>query len=494
MKSKNVIPVFLIFCLFTFISYRALANDISVTNFSMTGQNSTSHSTMVKFDISWENSWRTSSAPFNWDAAWVFVKYRIGTGAWQHAWLNNMGHIAPSGSTIDVGLLDPSLPFNTTTNPGLGAFIFRDANGTGNFSKTGVQLRWNYGANGVADNATVQLQVFAIEMVYVPQGSFYAGSGGTESGAFYKYPLTANPYQITGEGAITVGTGANNLFYTGSGDYLGPIPAGYPKGYNPYYCMKYEMSQQEYVDFLNSLTSTQASNRYSAASIGNRYGISVSGGVYSTVNPYVACNWLNWTDVAAYLDWSGLRPMTELEFEKSCRGTLTAVPNEYAWGTTVIAVSPYSLSNSGASNESISTNYSNTAGNAAYNLTTPSGGSINGPLRVGIFATITSTRVSSGATYYGIMDMSGNLMERSVTVGNPTGRGYTGSHGNGALNATGFADAVTWPGTDALGAGVRGGRWNNTESSLRVSDRIFAAFTLNDRFNTFGGRGVRTAH
>jgi hypothetical protein len=59
-----------------------------------------------------------------------------------------------------------------------------DADGTGTFSITGAQLRWNYGANSVADDATVDVKVFAIEMVYVPQGSFYVGSGGTETGRF----------------------------------------------------------------------------------------------------------------------------------------------------------------------------------------------------------------------------------------------------------------------------------------------------------------------
>ena len=58
------------------------ANNISVTNVSLTGQNTADNYTFVRFDISWENSWRTSSAPANWDAAWIFVKYRVGNGNW----------------------------------------------------------------------------------------------------------------------------------------------------------------------------------------------------------------------------------------------------------------------------------------------------------------------------------------------------------------------------------------------------------------------------
>ncbi|MCX6157569.1 MAG: hypothetical protein NTY74_06295 [Ignavibacteriae bacterium] len=503
MKQKNLsrliqFQTVLMLCLFMFASYNGLANNVTVSNFSLTGQNAANHYAMVKFDITWENSWRTSSDPNNWDAAWVFVKYRVGTSGWQHTWLNNTGHVNPTGSTISTGLLDPALPFNQTTNPGLGAFIYRDSNGTGTFSKTGVQLRWNYGANGVADNAIVDIRVYAIEQVYVPQGSFSVGSGGTEYDAFYKYPTTANPYQITSEGAITVGTATNNLYYPVvyyGGDQLGPIPAAFPKGFNAFYSMKYEISQQEYVDFLNTLTQTQASNRYSTSSTGYRYGITASSGVYSTTNPFVACNWINWPDLVAYLDWSGLRPMTELEFEKSCRGIIPSVSNEYSWGTTGIGGITYTLSNSGLTNENIATNYSTSLGNAATGSTIPYGGSINGPVRVGIFAGngLNTGRVSAGATYYGIMEMSGNLWERPVTVGNPTGRGFTGTHGNGVLNTAGDADALTWPGINSEGAGFRGGYWSGSDTNLRVSDRPNAASTYIVRHYFYGGRGVRTA-
>jgi formylglycine-generating enzyme required for sulfatase activity len=480
-------------------SYGAFANNISVSNFSITGQNAQSHYAMLKFDISWENSWRTSSAPNNWDAAWIFIKYRVnGTGEWQHTWLNNTGHLNPAGSSIETGLLKPDSAFNQTTNPGLGVFIYRDADGTGTFSKNGVQLRWNYEANGVPDAANIDIRVFAIEQVYVPQGSFYVGTGEPEYGTFYKYPTTTNAYYITSENQITVGTSANNLHYNnnygGSGDQQGPIPAGFPKGYNAFYCMKYEISQQEYVDFLNSLTQSQANSRKYTA---NDYRYTITGntvGSYATSNPYVACNYLNWADLSAYLDWCGLRPMTELEFGKSCRGTLPSVPDEYVWGTTSIASSPYTLSDSGMMNENIATNYSTTLGNAAYGSTIPLSGSINGPVRVGIFAanSLNTGRVSSGATYYGIMEMSGNLMERPVSVGNTAGRQFTGLHGNGLLTAAGNADVFNWPDNNGLGACFRGGDRYFASVNLRVSYRLYGA-TVNYYRDLLGGRGIRTA-
>ncbi len=456
----------------------AAANNISISNIRLAGHDSAIHFSFVQFDVSWENSWRTSSAPYNSDAAWVFAKYRVNSGAWRSATLHYTGHIAPRGSTI------------TPATDGTGAFIYRDADGTGTFSATGVQLRWDYGADGVADDAAVDIKVFALEMVYVPAGAFVAGSGGAESGAFYNYPTTTNPYPVSSEAAIAVGTDSGNLFYphtsTYSGDQAGPIPGEFPKGYNAFYCMKYEISQQGYVDFLNTLTQTQAiCRKYTMTGTDYRYAITGSVvGSYATADPYVACNYVSWEDVAAYLDWSGLRPMTELEFEKACRGTLPPIPNEYAWGTTSLTKTTV-IANPGFANE--------TSANSG-NATCDNQGSVQGPVRVGANATPSSTRETSGSSYYGIMEMSGNLYERVVTVGSSSGRLFNGTHGNGALDAsTGNADVSTWPGPDAVGASLRGGDWRDVAADLNISARCDAAHTDARRAENYGGRGVRNA-
>lgn len=207
----------------------------------------------------------------------------------------------------------------------------------------------------------------------------------------------------------------------------------------------------------------------------------------------IACNFLSWGDLAAYLDWSGLRPMTELEFEKACRGTIPPVPNEYPWGTTGIAASAYTLANGGATNEGIATNYSTTLGNASYATTA---GTIDGPSRVGIFAAngSNSGRVTAGASYYGIMELGGNVWERPVTISYLEGRAYTGSHGNGGLDADGNPDATSWPAAaSGQGAGFRGGRATSIGLELRVSMRNAAQDASGSRGASFGGRGVRQA-
>ena len=61
------------------------ANNIEVSHVGLASQNTGNQTTQVEFDLSWENSWRISVGPANWDAAWVFVKYRINGDLWQHA-------------------------------------------------------------------------------------------------------------------------------------------------------------------------------------------------------------------------------------------------------------------------------------------------------------------------------------------------------------------------------------------------------------------------
>ena len=50
----------------------AQANGLRISNINLTGQNTTSNFILVQFDVTWDNAWRTASAPNNWDAAWVF--------------------------------------------------------------------------------------------------------------------------------------------------------------------------------------------------------------------------------------------------------------------------------------------------------------------------------------------------------------------------------------------------------------------------------------
>jgi formylglycine-generating enzyme required for sulfatase activity len=511
---------FLLAVLLSLAGTMSKANNIQVANSVLTGNTGTT--TQIQFDLSWENSWRLGSG--RWDAAWVFVKYRTSlTGRWLHANVNNTGHVAAAGSQIDLGLLTPGTAYNASSNPVMGVFVYRNAAGTGNLSLPSTQLQWAFAAQGLDISDIAQVQVFAIEMVYVPQGAFAAGSGGSEVSAFTLTTInTAN--------ATTVPAGTGSLGGQAGGFPTGqtaPASATWPNGFNAFYCMKYEVTQQGYVDFLNTLTYTQqvtrtASVPTSLAGTGalitgyydtNRNGIRIqTPGVASTTPAVyacdlygfgvydgavdgrdIACNFLSWGDLTAYLYWSGLRPMTELEFEKACRGTIAPVANEYPWGTTGIATPLYTLDAAGATNEGIATNYSTTLGNAAHSFTL-FGSAIHGPLRVGIFAAngSNSGRVTAGASYYGIMELGGNLLERAVTIGNVEGRAFTGLHGNGALATDGNPDGTAWPApASAIGAGFRGGSLEVEATYVRTSDRNLATYTLPVRDYFIGGRGCR---
>jgi formylglycine-generating enzyme required for sulfatase activity len=494
-----------------------LSNNIQVNNATLTGQVPASNYTFVQFDLSWENSWRDN---VNWDAAWIFVKFKASYDTtWKHASLNISGHTIPAGFT------------GSTTTDFKGIFIHRSANGNGNVSLTGTQLRWNYGTDGVNDGDLVEVKVFAIEMVYIPQGSFNVGDGSTDTVGQFSQGNTAAPFLISSEAALTLGgaplTNLGNRNAIGMGfnnadDFTftttQTLPAVFPKGYNDFYCMKYEISQGQYTEFLNTLTRTQQQTRVAsnistdlitnifvmsnAATVQFRNVIvcPASGNgttapiVFSCTRPDRACNYLNGSDGCAYMDWAGLRPMTELEFEKVCRGPLTSIADEYAWGTTNITAAT-TISGTENGTETIT----NSNANCNYNNIFFSGGdgSSHGPLRCGIFAKNATTREQSGASYYGVMEMSGSLLERPVRVGNSAGRLFDGQHGNGILNALGNADVSNWPpglvSGNNIGSYQRGGYFGSSSVTLvrvRVSDR---GETGSSRQPPSGFRGVRTS-
>ena len=497
-----------------------LANNIEVSNVKIISQNIDEEYSIIEFDITWENSWRYAGGPANWDAAWIFVKYRVSGGTWKHALLNNTGHVSCADMTLSTGLLDPNAAFHATSNPGLGVFLYRTTAGTGDINCTDIQLRWNYGSNSVPEDEVVDIKVFAIEHVYIREGSFKLGSGGNENSGFYT-PAYPTPYQVNNENAITIANSTGNLYYNSNlyaGDQLGPLPAAYPKGFNDFYIMKYEISQKGYVDFLNTLSRFQQNSRVradvSSTSVVNDYVLSntptmnfrngvwtpnilpISPGTIIFYNNFdqntlgdesgdgqnIACNYLLWHDIAAYLDWAGLRPITELEFEKAARGPREPVPNEHVWGNNFIYQAA-GMSNSGFANETV---------NDQTNISALYGG----PIRCGALAKESTDRTKSGASYYGVLDMEGNVYETVVSVGTPTGRSFQGHHGNGLLTGDGQADVTNWPNVSSFdGVALRGGHFNVTFNSTgnRTSDRFYGGTEAPVESLSKGGRGGRTA-
>ena len=138
------------------------------------------------------------------------------------------------------------------------------------------------------------------------------------------------------------------------------------------------------------------------------------------------------------------------------------------------------VTNSGQPNEIPTTYYANITGQEFGN-----------PSRCGAFARSSNDRVTSGAGYFGCLDLGGNMLERCITVGNPQGRSFTGLHGDGLLTTNGNADVAQWPiNATGLGVGCRGGSFEI--AYYRLSDRGTAGFNFGS-YIAAGGRGVRTA-
>lgn len=441
------------------------ANDVVVTNVSLTNQTTAgplnTHFNNVQFSINWKNSWRTSTNESNYDGCWIFVKYRKqSTSVWLHATLNGSGQTAPAGSVIQP------------TADGKGAFIYRSGNGFGDVSYNNAAVRWNYGADGVLDNENVEVQVYAVEMVYIPQGPFNLGNSSAEINKFRSGPVNTW-FPVTSENAITCGAAAGNLSADGNFTNSGTIPAAYPKGYNAYWMMKYEFSKQQYLDFLNTLDQTNANARNSIGATGSVPNMVV-------VQPERAANNFSAISVLAWLDWAAMRPMTEFEYEKACRGANnTPSPLECAWGNTTIATVT-SGDNIGTATET----WLN--GNANYS------GGPGSPIRCGALATASSNRTQSGGSFYGVMELSGNVQEPTIWAGT-TGRTFTGTHGDGVLDANSEANAATWPSaTNNNNVIPRGGGYSDAPAQLQVSDRVYTSLNVIPLSGMLGGRGVRT--
>jgi formylglycine-generating enzyme required for sulfatase activity len=224
-------------------------------------------------------------------------------------------------------------------------------------------VSWNYGVDNVSVSSSIELQVFALEMVYVTEGAFYAGDNATASAALKQGSSDTDSWRIGGEEALSVtnssgngsatGTNASLYYYPGTGDGSGDaagsaftLASSYPKGFGGFYIMKGEISQGQWVTFFNTLTSAQQTARdvtsssnggKNTDSLSNRNNVSWSGGDATlpeqgggSTYEHGAMNYLSWADVAAYLDWTGLRPVSELELEKAGRGPTSAVSGEYS--------------------------------------------------------------------------------------------------------------------------------------------------------------------
>lgn len=438
-------------------------------------------------DVSWSNSWRDE---YNNDAVWLFLKYRTLRTDWEHAILSD--HYSVSDQYA-------AYPGKTGTEI-VGYFVYRDTIGAGT-SSVHLEIDWNYPSwltPAMFTSGEVMLQAQGVEMVLVPFGSYALGDGVSDNGflSVDNRPLTIQDERAQ---AFTYGVSGNSAVY---------LPSAYPKGYNGFYCMKYELSQGQYVSFLNSLSRKDQlkllGERLKSLNKGTYLfgdGTSVSfrnailikepltdtrGAVFGCKNTVIsgayplACNYLSPSDLLGYASWSGLRPMSELEYEKICRRSAPLIPvaGSYAWGSASYQ-SLSGLADAGTDRENpLAGNV-----NGGYGGTSP----VAGPVRCGAFSTVGRDKESAGSSFSGVMELSGNVRETVVNI-NASGFGGT-HHGNGTF------DLYLWTDLNVPGVfGTRGGSFLSAASRLRVSDRseITGVFpSLDDHFPDVGFRCVR---
>ena len=478
----------------------AKASNVQVSNLSVDQANQ-----KASFTVSWENSWNLNTIPNNFDAVWIFLKYRQG-GVWSHATINTVAGNHTLGSSLAVASLTDAT----------GIMIKRATTGSGNISTNNdVTLL----LTNLPTTSMIELvQVFAIEMVQIPAGSFSLGDNSTSDSSF-------SNSTIASEALIAANTlRPAGLTLTGQSS---AIPAAFPKGFDEFYVMKYEISAGQYTAFLNTLTRTQQVSRVGTD-------VSVSGTITdinvlretstSTGSPRImcpaslpnttdpilftclandkACEFLNYADIAAYLDWSALRPITELEYEKACRGTASRISGEFPWGNALIFFNSSTINITGNNTPTETLTDCDPANNpthlgvAAYQGKGMVTGQAIVPLRCGFPGAAATSRALMGASFFGVMEMGGNCIELVVNVSNASGVTFTGNNGDGVLSAGGIANVTAWPSsTTCNGVGKKGGDYNAVANRLRVSDRALINVTtnsvLNNRIDGSGGRGGR---
>lgn len=513
-------------------------NNIQIGAVSVEDKDTATGTAYIRFTLTWDHSWK-DRLHRNWDAAWVFAKcYNSDLRTWRHVYLTPpVGRPVSTGSGSfmaaphSIGSSNVPMWSEFATSPTdfgektAGMFIYRKDVGNGSNYIEDIRLQFNYRDHDYLDEDLLQVSVFAIEMVYVPDAAYIIGDGSSENALYLEGSNLIIKTSIPSNHSIWMGTlkTEKGLSYLGTA-----IPDTFPKGFKAMYMMKYEITQHGYADFLNTLTVDQQTERTSTSpyagkgtlafnaapytgnflqyrnyirvripaeaetdeypSKGAVYGHSITGAAPDSMwemeknGGNIACNFLSWDDGLAYLDWACLRPMTEMEFEKSCRGH-QFLRKSMAWGQQYgISANARGIKNPGLPNEEA------VDPESCYLET----GKAPWVMRVGAFAKDSTSRPEAGATYFGIMNMSDNLWERCINVSTAAGRSFVPVDGDGVLNDNGDAMVdnivtgdVYWP--DETGGGFRG---------FQISNRRYAASVQvnagEGRRNPWSGfRGVR---
>lgn len=486
---------------------------------------------LLKYSLSWTGSWKNA---VNCDGVYVFGKYLSDakTG------YRSMKFVQTSEGEFDYSDKLPQGCSVSGSNQPVGGYV--PANGIGMFvfplreqAKTDMMIR-EVCVEVRLDAEPKKIELFALEMVYVPEEKHFVGDpgngiskGGTLKNCFYTYP-DKGAYLITSENAIQFAPKEDCLysdFDTPNGrqeDDTFVIPETFPKGYRSMWYMKYSLTEAQFVQFLNCLSRSQQQGHcmsdLSGEHIENYFAVTDTNEPkdrcevvcqregntlgepirFYTAAPNRAMNAIAYADTTAFACFAGLRLMTELEYEKACRGPLPAIKEEFAWGSSRIGRVFHFDGADGSGMEKPIPQVPGSLCNCNYGTdiapfekefkTVPDNPGWIGPVSVGLYENGEklpgyTERECTGASYYGIMDLCGNVWENLVSAGRQEGRAYLPIAGNGELDDDGFHTMKEWPDSKTgVGIGVRGGVFvSPTPDYLCISLRVFAAHTKNDK-------------
>jgi hypothetical protein len=472
----------------------------------------------VKFDIVWTNSWRYGNF---FDAAWVFFKVRgDGTTGWQHAKLSADKVLNPTGFGQDKG--GTPLDF-VVSEDAVGMIVRRAEPGDGLTDAKKVTAVLDVKSlKGVADIAKASVKVIGIEMVFIPEGPFLVGrgngmparymgpgSGGLEQNWLYKHngkeTLTPMPYlnggdvdgwavgrartekydpppfRIESENAIPTGKKKGALWAVNiTPEDGGEIPAAFPKGYGAFYCMKrIGPTAGQYAEFLNTLTDAQAKPRFYEHGHGmdiKRTGTAPND-TYTALKPDDLQQWVSFADGVVFAAWAGIRPTTELEYEKFNRGVRPAIPNDAmpsCWGVAETGQAgnyerPVSIANA------VGRGFKGTHGNGTVELPADWPPDIRGA--------IIRNDYFYGASHAPMHLLVGGRMYAASQ--NADRHGWTGTHGGPSANWTfaGWRGARTSPAGDTTVGPVTG----ELDLETKRLTKLPKTFQLDGSFDEWAG-------
>ena len=490
--------------IFTFLAIFFLATSVFSNNLQITNVTYDEGNNTLNFDISWDNAFYVNS---DWqDHVYIFAKYKNSNGSsWDRVMFELSGH-SDDATLMTFGIAPSSLLLD-------GKRLGMKAGHFSTFS-SGTQ-----GANCtalLADNIDFfhpSFKVFGIEMVQISNtGNDYYLGDGTSENRWHKGDDTTEAYlwEQVPSASINVGNGPDDINTTLP---IGILVASISEHIfrPPNNIMKYEISQIQYVEFLNSLNRTAQNNRVgtdiSGTSITDvfvmtetptvatftRNGIRVdatlpNGGPVTFYCDYngngipnenddgqnIALNYLSGEDLFAFLDWSGLTPLNEMEYEQICRGSFNPVPNEFAWGTSGYT---HAFINSGPTYGTPEEYLNQTP------LIGPMVSSQN-PMRCGGAATATTNRVTSGASAYGIMELSGNVSELVISLRTANSFNTIVNGSDGSIDNFGNTNE-NWPQEIAS----KGFYQNSPGGAKSVSHRQPNGYPYTARSSFYGGRG-----